>query len=205
MERDERNDEEVEKLERSIDSKVRLFVLKAREIENYLLVPRALSKFIRHKKHAGNQGGQEAAPSVEEVNRAMNDIAEQLKPLVIRTRVTHQLLSPVYAEREWDGGHVEDDVIAEQVEAAINAQRAELDRRQEMVKSQIQAVERGVCEQWDTCRMQMVPGEELLDRVCRLFGVRFHKKRDAVRLAAMLEPGEVPDELRGIIRDICGV
>jgi hypothetical protein len=42
----------------------------------------------------------------------------------------------------------------------------------------------------------------LLDRVFARYGMRFHKDRDSVRLAAMLEPPEIASEIRKIVHEL---
>ena len=55
---------------------------------------------------------------------------------------------------------------------------------------------------WQTDKLLIVPGDLLLDSVCRKFGVRFNKEMDGARLAALMEPYEIPSEIKALIKDI---
>jgi hypothetical protein len=47
LDRDEREEAEVKRLATQLGDKAKLIVLKKRELENYLLCPKAIAKFIR--------------------------------------------------------------------------------------------------------------------------------------------------------------
>jgi hypothetical protein len=46
----------------------------------------------------------------------------------------------------------------------------------------------------------MVPGDELLDRVFKRFGLRFIKRQDALRIAQEMERSEIPAEMAELVR-----
>lgn len=55
---------------------------------------------------------------------------------------------------------------------------------------------------WATEKIQLVPGDLLLDEVCKRFGVRFIKEKDSARLAGLMTKDEVAREIRALISQI---
>jgi putative ATP-dependent endonuclease of the OLD family len=56
--------------------------------------------------------------------------------------------------------------------------------------------------EWNSSKLNVVPGDLVLDAVCEKHGVRFKKERDAVRLAALMRDSEIDDEMKRIIREL---
>jgi len=201
VDRDERDEPEIERLESVLHGKAQLDILQKREIENYLAQPRALSAFIARKREmAGVSNG---APSPAEVEKQIEEAAERLKPFTIRKWAEKTLCRPVYPDSAILDESVQKtdalvSTIAEVLEDMINEVAAARDKVTEVWEEQEAQIET----LWPTRKLDLVPGEELLDRVCREYGVRFHKRADSVRLAELLEPDEIDLELRSIIERV---
>ena len=58
---------------------------------------------------------------------------------------------------------------------------------------------------WNQDKVSLVPGDLLLDGVCKAFGVRFRKETDSSRAAEMLNQTEIDDEIRLILQEIGNV
>ena len=71
-------------------------------------------------------------------------------------------------------------------------------RVEDVYKEQSESVD-GV---WQTSKLAIVPGDLLLDSVCKQYGVRFKKEQDGVRLAALMRENEIDEEIKEIIRSI---
>ena len=68
----------------------------------------------------------------------------------------------------------------------------------EVLKTQSASIE----EAWPNKKLDLVPGDILLDMVCKRFGTRFRKTIDGEKLARLVPDQEIPLEIRSIIRDI---
>ncbi len=55
---------------------------------------------------------------------------------------------------------------------------------------------------WRQDKLDLVPGDLLLDRVCKRFGVRFKKDVDSSRLAALMDESEIDTRIKALIREI---
>jgi hypothetical protein len=59
----------------------------------------------------------------------------------------------------------------------------------------------GVDNAWNSDKLSIVPGDELLDTVCRRYDVRFKKEfGDGVRLARLMRDDEIDTEIAEFIR-----
>jgi putative ATP-dependent endonuclease of OLD family len=105
------------------------------------------------------------------------------------------LCAPVYLDR--------DAVLEETPGSTFDSRLAdEIDRRiQSLVEIEIlgEAERQHVDSTWEK-KLDIVPGDELLDCVCKTFGVRFKKRRDGARLAHLLEVTEISPELVDLLR-----
>ncbi len=57
---------------------------------------------------------------------------------------------------------------------------------------------------WQSRKLELVPGDHLLDMVCRKYKTRFKKDTDGSRLAALMSEQEIDEEIKEIIREIGG-
>jgi hypothetical protein len=55
---------------------------------------------------------------------------------------------------------------------------------------------------WSSSKLNVVPGDALLDLVSQVYGVRFRKEQDSVRLAQLMTESEIQGEIQQIIREI---
>jgi putative ATP-dependent endonuclease of the OLD family len=97
IDRDEREAEDVKDLSARLTGQAKLVVLERREIENYLIVPRALHEFIRLKREMAAAKGDH--PSLDQVVSALDAAAEELKQIAIERRVTKQTCFPIYSDQ----------------------------------------------------------------------------------------------------------
>jgi predicted ATP-dependent endonuclease of OLD family len=83
IDRDEREEQEVQSLSKTLGAQARLIVLGRREIENYLIVPRAIADLIvQKKKQAGERSP--SVPSLADVEKAISESADQLRMSPLR-------------------------------------------------------------------------------------------------------------------------
>lgn len=159
----------------------RVHLLAQRELENYLLDPEAIAEILG--------------------DATSESIAAELEPAADATRNTVLLktavgrLEPI---RTPDRSHVKKLVKAgaglEQLLEVIRevASPTELEQRVRQSWSDVSA---DVDREWDQRKLELAPGEEVLDTIWKAHGRRYDKKRDGPRIAAVMDqpPAELVD------------
>ena len=112
------------------------------------------------------------------------------------------IFSPVFFDRDaiFDGSSEED--FSRRLKNEIDRQAKMLSARAAEISSRIMDEQRRIEQVWDSHKLDLVPGDELLDLACQAFGVRFKKRRDGSRLAGYLVNSEVPSELVTLLRQL---
>jgi predicted ATP-dependent endonuclease of OLD family len=201
IDRDERDDMEVQKLVESLGDRARMIVLGKRELENYLIVPRAIAKFIEVKRDLSGIADQ-PSPSIEEISKTIDECAERLKGIAIERRVVKYVCAPVYPDRKRvldvnSGKNLEDRVTEE-----LTKQRKKLETIETEINSVIDQQRNDIEESWATSKTDIVPGDVLLDEVCKTFGLRFKKERDSARLARLMNSNEIPPDIQNLLSEL---
>lgn len=205
LDRDERSPSEVEKLQRDLGEKVDF--LERRELENYLLMPRALLDAIR-SKHADDAVIVEKVDnaSVEEVKGLIETTAASLYNVVLLKRVRSALeglkggllprdmaasLAPMAHRRDLPR------ILRGRIKSRLDEHLAAVDVDQ-LVSSERQAMN----SDWSDPekRQQLAPGEEILASVFNHFGSEYKKTRDAVRIARHMHADDISDEIKELLK-----
>lgn len=185
LDRDELSADDVSTLTKRLGSQARLHVLERRELENYLMIPRAIASFLsRRSKRGAVADNIDAA----DVAHAISTATDGLKERVIELRSIRSLLSPVFADR-FDGG----------VEQRLVAAKATIEERLTDVASKIDEITKSVDSKWETDREVVAPGSEILSKVFQKFGARYRKDVDGQQLAAEMKSDEIPQEIRKLL------
>ena len=77
-----------------------------------------------------------------------------------------------------------------------------LSATQNLTKESFENAEKSVEHDWARSKLNLVPGDSLLDIVCRKFGTRFKKESDSAKLAALLSSSEIEHDLVSIIKEL---
>jgi hypothetical protein len=198
LDRDERGSAEVARMEELARENASVHVLEKRELENYLLSPVAVAAFIAQKRHLGGLDG--SSPSPEEVSAALDECADELKELAIVKRAEARLCRPAYPQRA-EEGRLDD--AARQVHAILSKLSSDVSERAsevDEVVAQIRAEVEGV---WGRAKLDIVPGDALLDAVCKRYEVRYRKGQgDGSRLAGGIDPKGLSRELVDLLQSI---
>ncbi|MYA01804.1 MAG: AAA family ATPase [Chloroflexi bacterium] len=204
LDRDEKDEDDIAQIRQHLGPRAGVFVLDKREIENYLCSPRAMCILIGQKlAMAGN--GERGAPEPEEMMAIVDEEVEKLRSVAVAKRVTKLLCKPIYPS----GGEAFESADGRSVESKV---REEIDRLEEGISSrrdavveQIDRITEEVEDQWLRRRLDIVPGDLLIDLVFRRFGVRFWKRKgDSARLAEFMEAEDIAPEIASFIREVCG-
>lgn len=204
LDRDEREDLEVTRLQERIGDQARMHVLRRREIENYLLVPRVVVELIRYKwdQNPSLSAGRQL-PTVVELQGVIDSEADKLQRFVINKRLIKEVCKPAYPnlsaeafESALDQPAV--DAVTREITAMMERLKVERDRVAAVFADTSERVE----SLWSAEKLSLVPGDVLLDKICQRYGVRFRKERDGGWLASNLERSEIAAELTELLHDI---
>ena len=202
IDRDERDEKEIRAIQERLGDNAAASVLNKREIENYLVHPRILTDQMNLKLQAnGTQNG--STPDIEAVREAIGEEAENLKSITIFKRVAKIICRPLYPNR----GRLFEDIGQMTVQEKASAEIGVLETKLTDLKTSIADVTEKESEEvqsrWKEHRLDMVPGDLLIDGVYRRYGVRFHKERgDGVQIAGLMTREEIGAELAGLIESI---
>lgn len=204
IDRDERRADEIERLERELAGVVH--VLEARELENYLLVPRALREALRDKYASAREiAAKLSGSSDDEIRQVIEEAVDSLFGLVLLKRIRVQLGGLV-------GGLVPRELAVALAGEAANPKLGEVllkgisSRFQKEVETR--QVERIVEEQREVltrawgdkmARSKLAPGEEVIGAVFSRYGGEYRKPDDAIRIAQKMQAEEVSPEIRNIV------
>lgn len=190
IDRDERDVADVESLQKRVEDLSELVVLRRRELENYLISPAALARFI-----AGKSQGV-ATPSADQIESDLDEVCQELFQTAVERRVLKRACRPIIPKREKvlrreDGLDFESSLKA-QLEESLK----EIKETSEGVEDLIISAKAEVLSEWESRKREMIPGDEILDSVFRRYGLRFNKRRDAIEIASSMQPDEIPDEIK---------
>ncbi len=173
IDRDEKDSVDVENLRRTIGTQAALKVLERRELENYLITPKAIIEFVKLKCQLSGKQVPADLPSVDEVKQAIQEAAEKLKAFTIQKRVHRNLSKPIYPK------FAEAEIPTSQ--SIVESVKAELQRQADALQEGIQKIEdiynqesAEVEASWSQKKLDNVPGDMLIDAVCQKYGVRFY-------------------------------
>jgi ABC-type cobalamin/Fe3+-siderophores transport system ATPase subunit len=204
LDHDERSKGEIEHLLRLLPDRV--CVLNRRELENYMLVPRALRAAIRNKcRDDSDVVARVDQATDEQVVALMRAEAEKLRDLVLLKRIRSRLGGLA-------GGLLHKEMVAELVPLAHQADLGHV------IKSRVQSrllerldgagidtvvndERRAVDVAWADAAQHLVlaPGEEILAAIFAFFGTTYHKPGDTKAIAQELRRCEIHEEIRVLI------
>lgn len=201
IDRDEKEDSEILRMQTMLGQNAKLQVLAKREIENYLTCPRAIRSFIEYKRQSLNTLNEEL-PTEDEVKNKLDECAEKLKQFAICKRVVKIACKPVYPETKaiFEDIQAEEavDKITKSLQAIISQLEAEKTDLESVYTSKADEIENV----WRSKKMDIVPGDLLLDAVCKEYNLRFKKEKDTSKLASLMGRDEIDPEIRKVIQEI---
>lgn len=200
VDRDEKEDSEILKMQNLLGHNAKLKVLAKREIENYLICPRAIRRFIEHKNILSGNLNTEL-PEEAEITEKINECAEKMKQLAINKRVIKLACKPVYPEIK----AILEDIQESTVEKVTQSIQGMIDQL-ELEKNNLETIYSSKCSEveslWKNGKLDIVPGDLLLDKICKTYNVRFKKEKDTSQLASLMQKDEIDQEIEKIIQEI---
>jgi putative ATP-dependent endonuclease of OLD family len=197
LDHDEKDNQEVETIKTRLGDKATVKILSKREIENYLLKPKAIAAFIGSKTRSAGKTGTALSP--ERISELLSACADELKEFTIGKHVVKFLCKPVFVTDSWIG-----EISKVGTKGAI---QAELDKQINSVIERKNSAEEvydresaALAQRWDSEKLNLVPGTELLDKVFQNYGVRFKKETDSSKIAVEMGTEEIDPELVDFIK-----
>ncbi len=202
IDRDERDEQEISKLQGMAGDNANVKVLTRREIENYLLSPAAIAKFIGLKRSLSNSKQVVDTPSEVDIKNVLDDCAENLKQLTSDKQAVRLLCPALFPDHQQifdvkSGSNIRDNIEAE-ISRLINQLEETKKNLEPVYKEQV----KNVSNTWAANKYNLVPGDLLLDLVSQRYGARFKKEQDSPRLARFMTEDEIPQEIQHLIREI---
>jgi putative ATP-dependent endonuclease of OLD family len=202
LDRDERDDAEIQQMEARLRGNVELCVLGKREIENYILIPRALSEYIGTRLEREDRQKKAEQPSPGEVAQALEECADELKEMAVYKRLVRKLCRPSFSRltSRHDPAESADVVL---VEEDLHLRIEALQKAREGAAQIAKETKAELDERWADRRLDIVPGEDLLKKLFARYRLSYKKERDGIGLAGSLTKEEVHPDLRRIIQEAC--
>ncbi len=201
LDRDEREDDYFDKMRKMLNGRAILKVLSKRELENYLIHPRVLREFIKLKQDTS--GKSEELPNEDKIKEDIIESANQLKQFAINKRIFLRIFSPIHPTKDFDFENMDEPMMKDRVSADIQRMIKILEEKDKRIDEIYDAQKNFVNSNWETMRLSIVPGDILIDNVCRKYGTRFNKVKDGERLAALMAEGEIDNEIKIFLEEVC--
>jgi predicted ATP-dependent endonuclease of OLD family len=199
MDRDEKNDDEVQRLIGSFGNKAQVVILERRELENYLICPRAILAFIKEKWEVSGVKG--SLPTEADIFQTIDEVAEQLKQLAIDKRVAKLTAMPSYPSSDIFK-ESESTTIVDRISSDIQNRRDELEKFFHKMDSIYEEQKKHVDSVWGSKKLSIIPGDILIDQVCKKYHVRYYKERDSSNLSSLMQKSEIDSQLDTFISQI---
>jgi putative ATP-dependent endonuclease of the OLD family len=197
LDRDESSDEEIARLQTFMGSSAILHMLERREMENYLAVPRPLAEFIKWKRDLSGLPVIDVSPDA--ISETLQEVAGELRDTFVNRRLVRSFCKPVYPSRERLLQSSETGSLEERLNEEVQRLGQEVQERSDQLRATLEVEYLKVDQQWASDKLKLVPGDELLDGVCKRYDVRFRKDRDAQRLASLVEANEIARDLVSLL------
>jgi predicted ATP-dependent endonuclease of OLD family len=204
LDHDERDEDEINTLKDKLGNKGQLIVLKKRELENYLLCPRAIGEFIKEKYKLEER--EEKDVDVGEIQKAINKCVDELKNEVIQRRVIKRASRPLYLDHKALSNLDSITTLTNKLKEQYSKLKDKLTESEQELETIIVEETQWVETNWETSKLDIVPGDLLLDNVCKSLGKwRFDKVKDSARLASHMKENEIDLEIKNILQSFAKV
>lgn len=204
IDRDERSEKEISKLRKSLGDKI--YVLSRRELENYLLIPRAILAALRlkHKDDAPILERIDSA-TTEQIEAHIRESADSLYGLVLLKRIRSAISglkggilpqeSLATLSRKCESENLAA-LIRKELETRVNRHVTSL-KLEKIVDTERNKLNK----EWANTKnhLALAAGEEIISAVFRYVGSEYKKPVDTIRIVTELKSSEVADEIKEVI------
>src|SRR5712671_3294631 len=125
--------------------------------------------------------------------------AEELKGYTVLKHLSHHL-RPIYPDREMPELPLNLSDCTEHFRGIVNSMYTTAEEVLKSLRGIEERVESYLSGRWESGKLKLIPGTELLDEVFKNFNLRFVKLRDGPGLASKLDVSDFDKELSSILR-----
>jgi putative ATP-dependent endonuclease of OLD family len=201
IDKDEKDQEYFKELENKLNGQATIKILNRRELENYLICPRAIIEFIRLKQGFG--GISEILPNESKIKKDINECADLLKQFTINKRLFLHLFNPIYPSSNFDFENINESQIKEITSKEVQRMIKILVEKKNKIEEIYNIQKEVVNKNWETSKLFLVPGDLLIDKVCQKYNVRFNKAKDGARIANLMLKEEIEGDIKEILKEVC--
>jgi len=209
LDRDENGAEDISKLHSVLGKSCKLTVLPVREIENYLVKPSALSKYIskridRSAIWASNSTTTEGHLSAAEVSQVIEQCATDLHTFSLGKALLRQVNYPIYISPGFTQDQGESQIL-EAIKRSLSDGAGSLAERTAKVDEIASSFKAQFDAAWAEDKLHIAPGTELLEGIFGHYKLAYKKQRDAKGIAAQMEVFEIPQPVCALLQEIAPV
>jgi len=209
IDRDEKSNDTIEKIQKQVKE---LHILQGREIENYLL----LSKYVLETLLMKAKGNQDILKKLEtvqpkDIEQIVSSKIDELKNVVLLKRIREEIgggaFLPDTALENLIGETkgVDLNVMIDKIYRAISktlSDKCSKKRIENIVEQQTSIINKIWAEGKIEEKKRIVPGEDVLKRVFKNFGLRYDKVKDGERIAQQMKADEIQPEIKSVLEKL---
>jgi putative ATP-dependent endonuclease of OLD family len=203
LDRDEKRAAEVTKLQEALGARCKLRTLPVREIENYLVKPESLARYIssRLAKGDGLRRANTHNVTVPEVANAINVCADGLRDFTLGKDLLSRVNTPIYVSPELQANDTRDRIVSA-IGDSLTSGASTLNQRAGSLEDIVHELNDEFAHTWSDQKLSRVPGAELLDTVLKRYGLAYRKIPAARGIAASMTADEVPSDIKLLLNEI---
>jgi len=201
IDKDSKGIDEIKRLVDNHPKFSKLEVLPVRSMESLFLVPEIITKFITQK--LVQSGSKNAPPEVDDVKNLLERYIEEYKNETFRLGLGWKYLRSIHLNKLVEQNDVK--TLEESTAVVKEGLEALVKMSKELLLDYTNAIENDVAEfesVWEKNKLSIVPGDKVIDAICKNFGMRYKKKQsDAELLTNSISQEMWPSYIQNLIDD----
>jgi len=208
IDKDEKSEDTIKKIKAQVEN---LHILERREIENYLLNPRAIIKAMKIKAGQSPRILEKLSGVKEkEVNYLISSEVENQKDTVLLKRIKEQIGGGVFLSDDVvdciidENSNLDTVTLVNQLDIAINNKIKEMCGKK-IIKNIVERQSAIFDKLWSSKsrkKSQLVSGKRVLQGIFDKFGLKYDAVKDGVRVAEQMGLADIDPEINSIIDKI---
>ena len=195
IDRDERDLLEIEDLRKKLNDLGELKVLERRELENYLIVPRALALYI------GEKANKDLLGEAIEIGGLVAKAADDLLETAAERRVLRLACRPIIPDRKSVIERSDKDFVPVIIDR-MNEAEARIAETKNKIADWLDEAHASFEGKSADEKLMLIPGDEIISSIFEHYGVRFNKRKDGPKIAALLTPDEIDPGIVRMLEDL---
>lgn len=170
LDRDEKASTDVEKLQKQVGPHCKIRSLPVREIENYLLSPDAIARYLALRLSRDITAAQ--------IGEIIKKSVESLRDFALAKTVFSRISAPAYITVNLEPTQAFERQYCE-FKKSLQQESAEIASRVQIMETSLPELKAEFDQNWEADKLRMAPGVELLNAVFAEYGMSYRKMRDA--------------------------